>query len=514
MKSLVNRRFVIAVLTVPCLMTVLFTVAPIWSGTPLPGEYDAWLDWNDDGKINMMDISRVAAAFGTNGQNISKASIEYDSGWIDITDKCGQYFNITHDLNSMDVMLDITGKATLDGGVHQRNLGLSAYVSGWEHDYGGSNIEYGNSVVKTKDGGYIVFGSTESFGAGDRDYFLVKTDRSGSIQWNATYGRTSVDQGNCAIQTSDGGYAMVGISYSFGGAWLIKTDVYGIPVWNKTYVGSYGWSTAISLIQCSDGGYALAGCTTEASLSSNDAWLVKTDANGNVQWNRAYDGGLSDDLAYSVVQTNDGGYLIAGYTRPFGGGSADAYLVKTDAVGNPEWSKTYGGLDWDEAAMIIKTSDGGYAFCGQYYSSSNYQDFWLVKIDSMGNAQWNETYATEASDFAYCVISTSDGGYAITGSFGGTLAIVKTDSGGNQQWNQTYPDCEAYYSNAIEDYGGYVLACMSLRSIPDTFDMAIVKTDTEFGIGWTGSDVDRITLYRGATDPYWNFVRVRIWKPR
>jgi hypothetical protein len=417
----IKKQTILGILLTFCVTTMLFSIVPSRSSV---GDYDVWLDINDDGKIDFKDIAPVARAYGSSGTNVTKASIEYDSGWVNITDKCGQYFNITHDLNSTDVMLDITGKATVDGGVHQRNLGLAAYVSGWEHDYGGANIEYGNSVVKTNDGGYIVFGSTQSFGAGDRDYFLVKTDRSGSIQWNTTYGGASTDQGNCAIQTSDGGYAMVGISYSFGGgAWLIKTDAYGVPVWNKTYVGSYGGSTTNSLIQCSDGGYALAGSTTEASGSSNDAWLVKTDSNGKVQWNRAYDRGSSDDFAHSVVQTNDGGYLIAGSTRSLGSVNSDAYLVKTDALGNPEWSRTYGGLDWDEAYMVIKTSDGGYAFCGEYYSSSNYQDFWLVKIDSMGNTQWDKTYATEASDFAYCVISTSDGGYVITGSFGGTLAI-------------------------------------------------------------------------------------------
>jgi hypothetical protein len=107
MKPLINRRFVIAALAVACLMTVLLTVAPIRGGSPGAGEYDAWLDWNDDSKIDMKDVSRVAKAFGTNGTNVSKASIEYTSDWIDITDKCGQYFNVTHNLNSTDLMLDI-----------------------------------------------------------------------------------------------------------------------------------------------------------------------------------------------------------------------------------------------------------------------------------------------------------------------------------------------------------------------------------------------------------------------
>jgi hypothetical protein len=131
MKLLMNKRLVIAVLTIACLTTVLLTVAPIRSGSPSAGEYDPWLDWNDDGEIDIKDVSRVARAFGTNGTSVSKASIEYESTWIDITDKHGQNITITHNLNSTDLIVDIQGKVTPDGGEHQWELGLSGYSKGW-----------------------------------------------------------------------------------------------------------------------------------------------------------------------------------------------------------------------------------------------------------------------------------------------------------------------------------------------------------------------------------------------
>jgi hypothetical protein len=186
MKSLIDRRFVIAVLTVACLTTVLLTVTPIRSDIPGAGEYDAWLDWNDDGDIDIKDVSRVARAFGTNGQNISKASIEYESDWLNITDKSGQYFNVTHNLNSTDVIVEIMGKTTLDGGAHQKYFGGTDFVAGWNKTYGGTADDTLSSVIQTNDGGYLLSGYTRSFGSGQTDFWSLKIDSGGNVQWNKT----------------------------------------------------------------------------------------------------------------------------------------------------------------------------------------------------------------------------------------------------------------------------------------------------------------------------------------
>jgi len=214
MKSLVNGRFVIAVLTVACLATVLLTVAPIRSGSPGAGEYDPWLDWNDDSRIDMKDVSRVARAFGTNGTSVSKASLMYDSGWLDLRNETGEHYVITHNLNDTELQVD-----------------AREITPGWNRTYGGTNDDYVYALVQTTDGGYALAGYTDSFGAGGSNFWLVRTDTNGNMQWNTTYGGTNNDQAYALVQTTDGGYALAGYTYSFGAGsydfWLVKTDASG-----------------------------------------------------------------------------------------------------------------------------------------------------------------------------------------------------------------------------------------------------------------------------------------------
>jgi len=155
----------------------------------------------------------------------------YDSGWLDITGKAGQYITIVHNLNSTDVMVDITGKTTANGGAQQKYLGGTDFVAGWNKTYGKTNRDFAEALVQTADGGYALAGRTESFGAGSLDFWLVKTDANGNMQWNKTYGGTSEDRANALVQTTDGGYAIAGYTTSFGAgdedAWLIKTDAAG-----------------------------------------------------------------------------------------------------------------------------------------------------------------------------------------------------------------------------------------------------------------------------------------------
>ncbi len=170
-----------------------------------------------------------------------------------------------------------------------------------------------------------------------------------STYWNKTYGGAGDDEAANVIQTSDGGYAIIGSENSFGAGsydgWLVKTDSAGVMQWNKTYGGT-GDDEASSIVQTSDGGYAIAGYTNTASASGNfHGWLVKTDASGNMLWNKTY-GGTDIEYLYSVAQTNDGGYALAGATTSFGAGGTDFWLVKTDSEGNMLWEQTYGGKEY------------------------------------------------------------------------------------------------------------------------------------------------------------------------
>jgi len=211
----------------------------------------------------------------------------------------------------------------------------------------------------------------------------LANQESPPTEWNKTYGGTKDDYAWALVQTNDGGYALTGSTNSYSDSWLVKTDANGDIHWNKTYGGT-GDDETYALVQTSDGGYALAGLTTSFGVGNMVPWLVKTDATGSMQWNKTY-GGTSNDAAYSVVQTSDGGYALAGLTRSFGAGSTDFWLVKTDAAGSMQWNKTYGGTGDDEANALVQTGDGGYALAGYTDSfGAGSRDFWLVKIGPEG----------------------------------------------------------------------------------------------------------------------------------
>jgi hypothetical protein len=497
-KRLTIGRVGLVVLTIACLMGVLLFATPTNGGSASEGVSDPLA-----------------------GLNTNSAVVQYDSGWININDKCGQYFDVTHNLNSMDVIVDITGKTTLDGGVHQRNLGGTGYASGWSETYGGEGFDYAYSIVRTVDGGYALAGSTHigTYSAA----WLIKTDANGIMQWQRTYGGISDDGAYCVVQTVDGGYALAGYTTSFGAGgtdfWLIKTDVDGFAAWNKTY-GGVNNDSAYSLVQTADGGYALAGGTESLGAGSSDAWLIKTDANGNMQWGYTY-GGAGYDRARSLIRTIDG-YAFAGITNSFGGGGYDAWLIKTDTNGTKQWDKTYGETDDDAANCVIQTADGGYAVAGNTESlGAGYYDAWLIKTDGGGTMQWGYTYGGSDLDNAVSVVQTVEGGYALageTGSFGTSYSygwLVKTDATGVMQWQRIYGktgnalESSIVYSLVQTADSGYVLAG-STRLMTGSDDAWFVKTEAEAGLVWADSTPNTITLYRGATDPYWNFVRVTV----
>jgi hypothetical protein len=351
--------------------------------------------------------------------------------------------------------------------------------------YGGTDYDWASSVQQTSDGGYIVAGGTYSFSAGLSDIFLLKTDANGNIQWAKTYGGTDYDWASSVQQTSDGGYIVAGHTASFGGIFLIKTDANGNVQWAKTYGGIY--DEASSVQQTSDGGYIVAGHTA----SFGGIFLIKTDANGNVQWAKTY-GGTYWDYAYSIQQTSDGGYIVAGYTSSFGAGDWDIFLVKTDASGNIQWAKTYGGTDEDRAYSVQQTSDGGYIVAVWTYSfGAGVYDAFLVKTDASGNIQWAKTYGGTNDDFAYSVQQTSDGGYILAGytnSFGAgadDFFLIKTDTNGNVIWAKTYGGTGWDEASSVQQTsdGGYIVAGYTGSFGVGWGDIFLIKTDANGNIG-------------------------------
>ena len=276
----------------------------------------------------------------------------------------------------------------------------------WEKTFGGSAWDGAESVQQTTDDGYIIAGTTESYGAGGGDVYLIKTDASGNTEWEKTFGSSAWDGAYSAQQTTDGGYIVAGgtESYGAGGAdvYLIKTDASGNKEWEKTFGGS-DYDEAYSVQQTTDDGYIIAGYICSGSAGPGDFYLVKTDASGNTEWEKTF-GGSSDEYALSVVQTTDGGYIMAGATASYGAGNYDGYLIKTDASGNTEWEKTFGGSSGDSATSVQQTTDDGYIVAGDTYSyGAGAADVYLVKISSLINtpAGENVTVSLESATVTF-----------------------------------------------------------------------------------------------------------------
>jgi predicted secreted protein len=343
--------------------------------------------------------------------------------------------------------------------------GATPPQTAWTKTFGGSNTDFATSVRQTSDGGYIIAGRTESFGAGGWDVWLIKTDPTGNTTWSKTFGGSDNDQAASVQQTTDGGYVIAGLTESFGAGrwdvWLIKTDSSGTATWDKTFGGLVN-EAASSVQQTSDGGYIIAGWTS----SWPDVWLIKTDSSGNATWSKTF-GGLVNDEATSVQQTSDGGYVIAGLTESFGAGGWDVWLIKTDSSGNATWDKTFGGSNNDVATSVQQTSDGGYIIAGSTLSfGAGGEDVWLIKTDSSGDETWDKTFGGSDNDHAASVQQTSDGGYIIAGSTlsfgagGDNVWLIKTDSSGTATWYKTLGGSGTDFATSVRQTsdGGYIIA--------------------------------------------------------
>jgi uncharacterized delta-60 repeat protein len=358
----------------------------------------------------------------------------------------------------------------------------------WSRTYGGSERDECRSVRQTSDGGYILAGETESFGAGRTDFWLVKTDENGTLLWSRTFGGSDLDGCRSLLLASDGGYLLAGNtdSYASGSAmWLLKTNGAGDSLWSRTYGSYMDWCQ--SALQTSDGGYLLAGGTM--SVGTSDYLLAKTDANGESLWSHTY-GGIGNDDCQEVLQTSDGGYILAGQTESFGTGiheQPDFWLVRIDGSGTQLWDRTFGGADIEECNAAIQSSDGGYLLGGYTWSrGAGQNDFLLVKADADGTELWRRTYGGHAGDECLSMAQTFDGGYILAGvteSFGAgyyDFWLVKTDENGDSLWSRTFgtSNAELCYSVQQTSDSGYILAGRA------GWDFWLLKTDPQGDHSW------------------------------
>lgn len=382
----------------------------------------------------------------------------------------------------------------------------------WEKSFGGSQSENLPQIRKCSNG-YLICGNSWS-GNGDvtghrglSDVWLARVDSSGNLLWQNTIGGSGTDVAMNLNATPDGGFIIAGATmstdivpstpnvilgyYYLYDAWLIKIDNNGNLQWHKTYGGS-GTDYFFDARPTSDGGYIAAGFTNStdyyinAIYGNSDVWVVKTDAVGNVQWVKSI-GGSADEGAHSLLQTDDGGYLLAGYTRSsnHGGsvlhGMMDAWIIKLSGGGTLQWEKTFGGLEDDEASEIRKTSDGNFIVVGNTRSSigaltnKGAADILLFKIDPAGQLLWMKDYGGSGEDVGLSVIETQDTtGFFVTGytsSKNGDISfshdtsytdawIIRTDNGGNKAWERAYGGMgiEMAYSIIETDSDQFVFA--------------------------------------------------------
>lgn len=332
----------------------------------------------------------------------------------------------------------------------------------WARVYVGKSNERAFSIQETYDGGYVVAGYTDSYGAGASDFWILKIKPHGKIDWQRTYGGVRNDWGFSIQQTIDMGYIVVGATYSFGAGgrdfWVLKLDSEGDIEWQKTY-GKEGYERAIGVRQTFDGGYIVLGDTNSFGEKSYDLWLLKLDAQGEIEWQRRYGGNKNEFASNSVLQTYDGGYIIGGVTQSYrykSWSEWDPWVLKLNSWGQIEWQRVYGG---GGVSSIRQTRDGGYIVgCDSY-------DFLFLKLDSAGSIEWSKLFGGTEDEWLRSVQQTFDGGYIVTGetnSFGsGAIDILtlKLDPKGGIIWQQIYGGSEDDIAHCIYQTtdGRYIL---------------------------------------------------------
>ena len=374
----------------------------------------------------------------------------------------------------------------------------------WQKTFGGSLFDEAFSVISTTDGGYILAGFTVSDDGdvvgshGNSDYWVLKLDSMGSVSWKRAYGGSNHDGVYCIQAASDGGYILAGYTASTDGdvsgnhgdkdMWVIRLDDDGDIEWQKTLGGS-GWEEAWSVKQTTDGGYIVAGRS-----GSNDGdvtgfhgyldyWVVKLNSTGELEWQKSL-GGTDIDKGYTISQTDDGGYIVAGEAQSTDGmvtgnhGGTDFWVVKLNFEGKIEWEKSLGGTGLDRANDIHQARDGGYIMIGQTSSTNGHvtgshggNDYWVVKLTSDGNIDWQKAIGGSKDDFGRFVYQTTDGGYVTIGTTRSTdgdilnhigvddIWIVKLTEIGEIQWQKTLGGSLNERGNCIQQTtdGGYIL---------------------------------------------------------
>ncbi len=377
----------------------------------------------------------------------------------------------------------------------------------WVKSFGGTDEETAQSVIHTNDGGYAVLGYSKSTD-GDlegksipvNDYWVLKLDEEGNVDWSKTYGGSKDDRGQAIIQTSDGGYAVTGYAMSddgdgsnnegFHDNWILKLDQLGAIEWEKSF-GFSGHDHSYDILQTADGGFFFAGfLDITAALDDGtyykgnfltrhgvgEFWGTKIDANGNLEW-RSYYGGTNNDRAHAVIEADDGSFVMAGFSESEDydisntKGSYDFWVIKLSATGELLWERSFGGSGIEIAYDIAKTDDGAYVVTGNTFStdkdiSMNHgeSDIWLIKIDDNGKLLWEKTFGGSQFDAAQGVSTTYDGGFIITGNSKSIDGDANENQGENDIWIiKTDPEGNLDLAGTLMEDQVWIMVLMQLK---------------------------------------------------
>lgn len=367
------------------------------------------------------------------------------------------------------------------------SVNLSAQT--WTKTFGGSSDDAGFSVAQTKDSGYIVTGYTSSFGAGNKDVYLVKTNEDGNCLFLKTFGGTDDEVGYSVSQTTDYGYIITGYAKSFGAGdadiYLVKTDSLGNPLWMQIYGGDKE-DIGYSVIQSTDGGYVITGSTKSYGTGGLDVYLIKTDSIGDTLWTKTF-GGIANDAGRSVIQAVDGGYVISGWITYYGGDYQEIYLIKTDSAGDTVWTRNFGGLNNDVAYSVKQTTDGGYTIAGWTTSyGPDRENIYIIKTDSNGDSLWANNFGGNKNDYGQSTVETSDSGFVVAGYTNSyttkyDVCLIKFDKFGNTLWSKSFGanyDDYGYSVKQTSDKGYIITGAMANSSYPYCLDVCLIKTDS------------------------------------
>ena len=376
----------------------------------------------------------------------------------------------------------------------------------WDKTFGGSSDDMGFSIIQTENGGYAIAGYAifprrekkddwrSKLGyiilekSKRQDFWIIKLDKNGSMEWDEIFGEEMTDVARSIIQTKDGGYAVVGSIWTKyvrkQDFWLIKLGENGNKEWEKTF-NKDEHDIAHSIIQTKDEGYGIAGGTGKRFWGGVNCLVMKLDAKGNMEWDNNF-GGIGWDEIYSIIQTKSGGFIAAGSAWSKGAGRGDVCIAKLDRRGYLIWTKTFGESDYDDARSIIQTDDGGYAVTGFTVSEdTGDRDVWVIKLNKNGNKAWDRTFGGTSEDWANSIIQTKDRGYMVAGwtsSMGAgktDVWIIKLNKRGDLVWDRIFGGSEDDEAHSIvqTDDGGYAVAGWTESKGAGNSDVWVIKLD-------------------------------------